>query len=74
MCGGTVNYRGVEYQVVQTINGGFRWSVQFGGQEKSGLLARRDNAIIHVKNLIDGRAERFSNTASQPLEIASAVK
>jgi hypothetical protein len=62
--GGTVNYRGVEYQVVQTIGGGFRWSAQFGEQEKSGLLPRRDAATVHVKNLIDGRAERFSKPAS----------
>jgi hypothetical protein len=54
-----VEYRGVEYQVVQTICGGFRWSVQFGKQEKSGLLSRRDSAIVHVKNLIDARAECF---------------
>jgi hypothetical protein len=53
-----VKYRGVEYQVVQTISGGFRWSVQFGEQEKSGLMPRRDSAIMHVKCLIDGRAER----------------
>jgi hypothetical protein len=56
--GGTVKYRGVEYKVVQTIVGGFRWSVQFAEQEKSGLLPRRDSAIMHVKSLIDGRAER----------------
>jgi hypothetical protein len=58
--GGIVKYRGVEYQVVQTIVGGFRWSVQFGKQEKSGLLSRRDSAIMHVKCLIDARTERFS--------------
>jgi hypothetical protein len=69
-----VKYRGVEYQVVQTIVGGFRWSVQFGEQEKSGLQPRRESAITHVKNLIDGRAERFSKPVSQPLQIASADK
>ena len=67
MRGGTVKYRGVEYQVVQTISGAFRWSIQFGEQEKSGILPRRDTAIVHVKNLIDSRAERFPR-----LETASA--
>jgi hypothetical protein len=70
--GGTVEYRGVEYQVVQTISGGFRWSVQFGEQEKSGVLPRRDTATVHVKNLIDGRAERFSKPASGRIAIAAA--
>jgi len=53
-----VKYRGVEYQVVQTISGDFRWSIQ-GVHEKYGLQPRRDAAIAHVKNLIDGRGKQF---------------
>jgi len=66
-----VEYRGVEYQVVQTIGGGFRWSVQFGEQEKSGLLSRRDSAIMHVKSLIDGRAERDLRQTTPQTEVAA---
>ena len=53
-----MKYRGVEYQVVQTISGDFRWSIQ-GVHEKYGLQPRRDAAIAHVKNLIDGRGKQF---------------
>jgi hypothetical protein len=66
-----VKYRGVEYQVVQTISGGFRWSVQFGEQEKSGLLPRRDSAIMHVKSLIDGRAKRDLRLTTPQTEVAA---
>jgi hypothetical protein len=71
--GGAVNYRGVEYKVVQTIVGGFRWSVQFGKQEKSGLLPRRNSAIMHIKNLIDGRAERDRRLTTPQVEVAAVA-
>jgi hypothetical protein len=68
-----VKYRGVEYKVVQTIVGGFRWSVQFGEQEKSGLLPRRDSAIMHIKSLIDGRAERDRRLTTPQIEVVVAA-
>jgi hypothetical protein len=48
-----VKYRGVEYQVVQTIKGGFRWSVKLGGRERAGIHPRRDGAMELAKKLID---------------------
>jgi hypothetical protein len=68
-----VKYRGVEYKVVQTIVGGFRWSVKFGEQEKSGLLPRRDSAIMHVKSIIDGRAGRDLRLATSQTEVAAVA-
>ena len=59
-----MKYRDVEYQVVQTINGSFRWSVQFDKLEKFGVLPRRDGAILHVKNLIDSRATLQTEVAA----------
>jgi hypothetical protein len=68
-----VKYRGVEYKVVQTIVGGFRWSAQFGEQEKSGLMPRRDSAIMHVKNLIEGRAQRDLRLTTSQIEVAAVA-
>jgi hypothetical protein len=68
-----VNYRGVEYLVVQTIVGGFRWSVQLGEQEKSGLMPRRDSAIMHVKSLIDSRAESNPRLTMPQTEVAAVA-
>ena len=71
--GGAVKHRGVEYKVVQTIVGGFRWSVQFGEQEKSGLMPRRDSAIMYVKSLIDGRAGRDRRLTTPRTEVAAVA-
>jgi hypothetical protein len=68
-----VKYRGVEFKVVQTIVGGFRWSVEFGEQEKFGLLPRRDSAIMHVKRLIDGRAEHDLRLTTPQTEVAAVA-
>jgi hypothetical protein len=63
--GETVKYRGVEYHVVQTIDGKFRWSVQFGQQEKSGIDMRRESAVVRAKTRIDDRARKLKQPQNQ---------
>ena len=53
-----MEYRGVEYRVVQTIDGDFRWSAQLGGREKFGIHRQRDEAIEFAKKLIDQDAQK----------------
>jgi hypothetical protein len=55
-----VEHRGVEYQVVQTIVGDFRWTVKLGGREKFGVHPRRDSAIALAKKLIDQHAPKHT--------------
>lgn len=48
-----MEYRGVEYEVVQTITNTWRWSVKRDGSEKVGISLDRANAIIRAKRFVD---------------------
>jgi len=58
-----VRYRGVEYQVVQTIEGSFRWSVKLRGRERVGIYPRRDGAMDLAKKLIDQEHQKGTAAA-----------
>jgi hypothetical protein len=49
----SMKYRGIEYRVVQTIDGGFRWSVQISDRESVGTQLRRADAIHRAERFID---------------------
>lgn len=50
-----MEYRGVEYAVVQTIPTGWRWSVKRDQRsDKVGNGLSRDDAIIRANRFIDG--------------------
>jgi len=50
-----MEYKGVEYSVVQLLEGGWRWEVRFGdGKKKAGVTpVSRAVAIKQAKSLID---------------------
>ena len=49
-----MEYRGVEYAVVQAIPTGWRWSVKRAGQsDKVGTSLTRESAILRAKRFID---------------------
>jgi len=49
-----MEYRGVEYAVVQTISKQWRWSVaRDSGNDKIGLCINRETALARVKRVID---------------------
>jgi hypothetical protein len=48
-----MKYRGVEYRVVQMIDGGFRWSVRRPDRESVGTQLRRADAIQRAERFID---------------------
>jgi hypothetical protein len=48
-----LKYRGAEYTVVQTLPGGWRWSVQRGAYEKSGTASSFESSVMLVKRLVD---------------------
>ena len=49
-----MEYRGVEYAVVQTICKQWRWSVaRDGGNDKVGFCTNRETALARAKGLID---------------------
>jgi hypothetical protein len=53
-----MEYRGVEYQVVQGINGGkWKWWVQLSGRRNHGEARRRDDALGAAKKAIDRSLE-----------------
>jgi hypothetical protein len=48
-----VEYRGVEYEVVQTITNTWRWSVKRQDGSKMGIVLDRDTAIQRAERFID---------------------
>ena len=48
-----MEYRGVEYMVVQTITNTWRWSVKRDGIDKTGIVLDRDTAMQRAERLID---------------------
>ena len=48
-----MEYRGVEYAVVQTIPSGWRWSVKRIPTEKVGRTYSRENGVALAKKFID---------------------
>jgi hypothetical protein len=49
-----MEYRGISFNVVQTIDCGWRWSVKRGDKDKFGITLRRDAAIAKAQRFIDG--------------------
>ena len=48
-----MEYRGVEYMVVQTITNNWRWSVKRDGVDKTGIVLDRDTAMQRAERFID---------------------
>jgi hypothetical protein len=48
-----MTYRGIEYEVVQTINKKWRWSVKRERTDKVGIAMDRKSAIIRAQRFID---------------------
>jgi hypothetical protein len=48
-----MEYRGVEYEVVQTITNTWRWSVKRDDLDKTGTATNRNIAIIRAQRFID---------------------
>jgi hypothetical protein len=48
-----MEYRGIEYQVVQTITNAWRWSVKREDGSKMGIVLDRDTAIQRAERFID---------------------
>jgi hypothetical protein len=61
MKSGPMEYRGIEYAVVQTIENDWRCSVKRAPKDKVGKSSRRDTAIIRAKQFIDGLIKLSSN-------------
>jgi hypothetical protein len=50
-----MQHRGVEFRVRRTLTPeGWKWSVSFGGREKSGWFPERDGAVRLAQQFIDG--------------------
>jgi hypothetical protein len=48
-----MEYRGVEYAVVRTIQKGWRWSVKRDGNDKVGRSFDQPTAILSAERFID---------------------
>jgi len=48
-----MEYRGVEYEVVQTITNTWRWSVKRDDSSKMGIVLDRDTALQRAQRFID---------------------
>ena len=48
-----MEYRGISYNVVQTIDCAFRWSVKRTDNYKNGIAICRNDAILDAKRFID---------------------
>jgi hypothetical protein len=56
-----MEYRGIEYAVVQTIDNDWRWSVKRAPKDKVGKSSHRDTAITRAHQFIDGLIKLRSN-------------
>ena len=53
-----MEYRGIEYQVVHSINGGERkWSAELSGRRNHGEARLRDDALAAANKAIDRSLE-----------------
>ena len=63
-----MEYRGIEYQVVQTIPKGWRWSVRRDHADKEGTSRDREDAIrkakLYIDNLLRRRERPHGRTAA----------
>jgi hypothetical protein len=48
-----MEYRGVEYEVVQTITKTWRWSVKRENDYKTGIVLDRNAALLRAERFID---------------------
>jgi hypothetical protein len=56
-----MGYRGVEYEVVQTITNTWRWSVKHENAYKVGIALDRKSAELCAERFIDGLVKKRSN-------------
>jgi hypothetical protein len=56
-----MEYRGIEYAVVQTIENDWRWSVKRAPKDKVGKSSHRETAIFRAQQFIDGLIKLRSN-------------
>jgi hypothetical protein len=56
-----MEYRGIEYAVVQTIENNWRWSVKRAPKDKVGKSSHRETAIFRAQQFIDGLIKLRSN-------------
>jgi hypothetical protein len=56
-----MEYRGIEYAVVQTIENDWRWSAKRAPKDKVGKSSHRDTAIVRANQFIDGLIKLRSN-------------
>ena len=56
-----MEYRGVEYEVVQTITNTWRWSVKRENGYKVGIALDRKSAELRAERFIDGLVKKRSH-------------
>ena len=56
-----MEYRGFEYEVVQTITNAWRWSVKHEIGYKVGIAVDRKSAELRAERFIDGLVKKRSN-------------
>jgi len=72
-----MKHRGAEYKVIQTIVGGWRWSVKIGNREKIGGDFTRENAVRRAKQFIDAGFQKRSGSKAVPqsnLSVSTSVR
>jgi hypothetical protein len=48
-----MEYRGVEYSILQTITNAWRWSVKRENEDKTGIVNDRATAVLRAERFID---------------------
>jgi hypothetical protein len=48
-----MEYRGLEYSVVQTMTNAWRWSVKRENDNKTGIVPDRATAVLRAEQFID---------------------
>jgi hypothetical protein len=61
-----MEYRGIEYEVVQTITNTWRWSVKRENGYKVGIALDRKSAELRAERFIDGLVKRSHPVADLP--------
>jgi hypothetical protein len=59
-----MEYKGVSYSVVQTIDKTFKWTVNLTNRQLSGEAHSRDSAIAEAINVIDKDQRRMGRATS----------
>ncbi len=62
-----MEHRGIEYKILQTIEGGYRWVVQIGKREKYGFNSNRQMAVHYATQCINSEIQK--RRSKQPLAL-----